>query len=107
MGLHKYYSGVTDTYTAFPQESDCRKDRSFCDMWRTVGFLLSFDVVVELCTLVSFIVIISGGVQRRTAGWKVVSGLLFFAGFVQCVGMAIVVCLMHRFAWPTAIRMWG
>ncbi|PVI04092.1 hypothetical protein DM02DRAFT_498438, partial [Periconia macrospinosa] len=96
MGLHRYYSGVTDTYTSFPRESDCIKDRSFCDMWRTVGFLLSFDVVIELCTLVSFLVIVAGGVQRRTAGWKIVSGLLFFAGFVQCVGMAIVAYLFDH-----------
>lgn len=93
MGLHKYYSGEKDAYFPFPAQSVCLDDRSFCDMWRTVGFLLSFDVVIELCTLVSFLVIISGGVQRRTAGWKLISGLLLFAGFVQCAGMALVVRL--------------
>jgi hypothetical protein len=61
-------------------------------MWRTVGFLISFDVVIELCTLVSFGVIIAGGVQRRTAGWSIICGLLLFSGLVQCAGMAIVVC---------------
>lgn len=60
-------------------------------MWRTVGFLLSFGVVVELATLVSFAVIISGGVQRRQAGWRLISGLLAFGAVVQCGGMAIVV----------------
>jgi hypothetical protein len=53
--------------------------------------LISFAVVVELCTLVSFIVIIGGGVQRRVAGWQVASGVLLFSAVVQCAGMAIVV----------------
>lgn len=61
-------------------------------MWRTVGFLISFAVVVELCTLVSFVVIIGGGVQRRVSGWQVASGVLLFSAVVQCAGMAIVVC---------------
>lgn len=52
---------------------------------------MSFAVVIELCTLVSFIVIIGGGVQRRIAGWQVASGLLLFSAVVQCAGMAIVV----------------
>jgi hypothetical protein len=98
MGLHKYYSGITDTYTSFPRETDCRKDANFCHMWRTVGFLLSFDVVVELCTLVAFVVIIAGGVQRRTLGWKIVCTLLLCSAFVQCAGMAIVVCYANVFS---------
>ena len=60
-------------------------------MWRTVGFLTSFGVVVELCAIVSFIVIISGGVQRRAAGWQVAVGVLSFSAIVQCAAMAIVV----------------
>jgi hypothetical protein len=47
--------------------------------------------MVELCTLVSFIVIIGGGVQRRVAGWQVAVGALMFSALVQCAGMAIVV----------------
>jgi hypothetical protein len=77
----------------FPRERDCKRDPSFCNMWRTVGFLISFAVVTELCTLVSFVVIVGGGVQRRAAGWQVASGVLVFAAVVQCAGMAIVVCL--------------
>jgi hypothetical protein len=61
-------------------------------MWRTVGFLISFAVVIELCTLVSFIVIVGGGVQRRAAGWQVAAGVLLFSAVIQCAGMAIVVC---------------
>jgi len=92
-GLHSRCSAVTGTCVPFPRTTDCTKDPSFCNMWRTVGFLISFAVVVELCTLVSFIVIIGGGVQRRVAGWQVASGVLLFSAVVQCAGMAIVAFL--------------
>ena len=102
-GLHTRCSAVTGTCVSFPKSSDCAKDPSFCNMWRTVGFLTSFGVVVELCAIVSFIVIISGGVQRRAAGWQVAAGVLSFSAIVQCGGMAIVVCCFLRFA-PWAQR---
>ncbi|KAJ4295423.1 hypothetical protein N0V90_007435 [Kalmusia sp. IMI 367209] len=91
IGLHSRYSSDSGTHKAYPDdETDCAGDKTFCHMWRTVGFLISFDVAVELCTLVAFTVIIAGGVQRRTAGWRIVCALLLFSSFVQCVGMAIV-----------------
>ena len=62
-------------------------------MWRTVGFMMSFGVVVELCTLVSFVVIVAGGVQRRVQGWGIVVGVLIFSAIIQGAGMSIVVCL--------------
>lgn len=62
-------------------------------MWRTVGFMMSFGVVVELCTLVSFVVIIAGGVQRRVQGWGIVVGVLVFSAIIQGAGMSVVVCL--------------
>ncbi|KAF2036759.1 hypothetical protein EK21DRAFT_95971 [Setomelanomma holmii] len=95
-GLHSRCSAVTGTCVPFPRTSDCTKDPSFCNMWRTVGFLISFAVVIELCTLVSFVVIIGGGVQRRVAGWQVASGVLLFSAVVQCAGMAIVAFLFDH-----------
>lgn len=95
-GLHSRCSAVTGTCVPFPRSSDCTKDASFCNMWRTVGFLTSFGVVVELCAIVSFIVIISGGVQRRAAGWQVAVGVLSFSAIVQCAAMAIVVRRRYR-----------
>lgn len=96
-GLHSRYSNIPTEpeYVAFPSKEQCRTDESFCNMWRTVGFFISFDVAVELCTLVSFIVIIAGGVQRRAAGWQIVTALLLFSAFIQCIGMAIVVRSPH------------
>jgi hypothetical protein len=93
MGLHKRCSSVTGTCVSFPQEQDCAANNgSFCHMWRTIGFLMSLAVVIELCTVVSFVVIMAGGVQRRIAGYKVISSLLIFSALVQCAGMSIVVC---------------
>ncbi|KAL5374755.1 hypothetical protein DPSP01_011685 [Paraphaeosphaeria sporulosa] len=104
-GLHSRYTNIPNEpeYAQFPSREYCKTDESFCNMWRTVGFFISFDVAVELCTLVSFVVIISGGVQRRAAGWHIVSTLLLFCAFVQCVGMSIVAYLFDhhdRFSVP-------
>lgn len=48
---------------------------------------------MELATLVSFAVIVAGGVQRRSTGWKIISSLLVFSAVVECAGMGIVVCI--------------
>ena len=60
-------------------------------MWRSVGFLMSFAVVMEGMTLVAYIVLISGGKQKREQGWKVICGMLFLVGMLQCAGMALIV----------------
>lgn len=92
-GLHKVCYASTGLCVSFPQtEEDCQDDKwGFCSMWRTVGFLMSLAVVVELCTLVAFVVIIAGGVQRRSVGWQLQCSLLLFSSIIQCVGMALVV----------------
>ncbi|KAF1994975.1 hypothetical protein P154DRAFT_500976 [Amniculicola lignicola CBS 123094] len=97
MGLHSYCSKVTGACERFPKYKDCEGDKwGFCSMWRTVGFLMSFAVVIELCTVVSFIVIIAGGVQRRTQGWQVMCSILLVGGVIQCAGMAIVAFLFDH-----------
>jgi hypothetical protein len=53
---------------------------------------MSFTAVLELATLVAYIVVILGGKQRREAGWKVLASMLLLIGAVQCASMAIVVC---------------
>jgi hypothetical protein len=42
---------------------------------------------------VSFTIIMAGGVQRRAAGWKVISSLLLFSALVECIGMGLMVCV--------------
>ncbi|KAF2258010.1 hypothetical protein CC78DRAFT_157658 [Lojkania enalia] len=94
MGLHRGCSRVTGVCHQFPGVDDCVGDKlGFCSMWRTVGFLISLAVMVELCTFVSFVVTMAGGVQRRSTGWKVVCPLLLASGLIQCAGMALVAFL--------------
>jgi hypothetical protein len=59
---------------------------------------MSFAVLIELATLVAYIIIILGGQQLRQYGWKVVVSLLAAIVLVQCSGMAIVVC--SNFVYP-------
>ena len=54
---------------------------------------MSFAVLLELATLVSYIIVILGGQQLRQYGWKVIVSLLAAIVLVQCSGMAIIVCL--------------
>lgn len=65
-------------------------------MWRSVGFLMSFAVVLEGVTLFTFTVILAGGKQKREAGWKILTGLLILVGLIQCTGMALIVSLTPR-----------
>ncbi|KAF2839997.1 hypothetical protein M501DRAFT_1015083 [Patellaria atrata CBS 101060] len=94
-GLHRVCSSITGTCKHFPDTyTDCTgSNRSFCSMWRTVGFLMSFAVVIEFASLISYAVVLLGGKQKRDNGWKMVCGLLVVAGLVQCVSMAVVAFL--------------
>jgi len=83
--------------TAYPRYSDCHNgDMYFCSMWRSVGFLMSFAVVLEGMTIAAFIVLILGGKQKREQGWGFMATMAALAGFVQAVGMSIVVCHTAR-----------
>ncbi|KAE9985687.1 hypothetical protein Vi05172_g9740 [Venturia inaequalis] len=95
-GLHKRCSSVTGQCEPFPDYADCHRDQSFCGMWRSVAFLMSFAVLLELATLVAYIIIILGGQQLRQYGWKVVVSLLAAVVLVQCSGMAIIAYLFDH-----------
>ena len=71
------------------------ESRYFCSMWRSVGFLMSFAAVLELGTIVAYVIIIGGGRQKRETGWKVLAFMLMLVGIVQCAGMAIVVSILR------------
>jgi hypothetical protein len=47
--------------------------------------------VVELVAIVTYIVILAGGRQKRERGWKLMAALLVVIGLAQCVAMALVV----------------
>ena len=60
-------------------------------MWRSVGFLISFTIVLEGMTLITYIVVLVGGKQKRESGWKILAGLHFLCGAMGGAGMAIIV----------------
>jgi hypothetical protein len=53
--------------------------------------MMSFAAVFELVTLVTYVVVIAGGKQKRETAWKVLAFMLMLVGVVQCASMAIVV----------------
>ena len=54
---------------------------------------MSFAVMLEGMTLITYIVILAGGKQKRESGWKILSGLHVLCGALQLAGMAIIVSL--------------
>ena len=54
---------------------------------------MSFAVVLEGMTLITYIVILAGGKQKRESGWKILCGLHVLCGALQLAGMAIIVSL--------------
>ena len=98
-GLHRKCSNTGDPLsttslhcTPFPRSNDCRgDDRYFCSMWRSVGFLMSFAVVIEGMTIAAFVILIMGGKQRREQGWGVMALLAVISALVQGCAMALIV----------------
>jgi hypothetical protein len=91
-GLHRRCSSLTDTCEAFPNREDCiGEDRYFCSMWRTVGFGMSFAVVMEGLSVVAFLIVLSGGKRLREEGWRVLSLLILAGAAVQagCMGLVV------------------
>lgn len=95
IGLHKSCSTLNDpSCTTFPTSELCQDgERYFCSMWKTVGFLASFAVLLCLGSLVSFAVTLTGGKYKRESGWPLVTGLLVFVSVVEFVIISIVVCV--------------
>ncbi|CZT06390.1 hypothetical protein WAI453_006215 [Rhynchosporium graminicola] len=97
IGLHRSCSSTDNTCVHFPTSQDCHgSDRYFCSMWRSVGFLMSFAAVMELATIVTYVIVLGGGKQKRQSGWKLLSFMLVLVGIVQCAGMAIVAYLFDN-----------
>lgn len=71
-------------------------DGHFCQMWRTTGFLMNIAAVLELATLIAYLVVIVGGKQKRENGWKVLVSMLVVIGAIQCFAMSTVVCALAQ-----------
>lgn len=105
-GLHRRCSSLTDTCESFPQREDCHgEDRYFCSMWRSVGFLMSFAVVLEGMSIVAYLIILSGGKRLRENGWRLLSILIILSAVLQAASMSIVVGSsrgdLHSHLWYT------
>lgn len=115
IGLHKTCSSGIDPFSDSPtcrpfpiEREDCAGDeRGFCSIWRTTGFLMSLAIVVELATLVGFLVIMAGGKMKRVTGWKILSCLLVSIATLLLMSMGTVVrisrfrCLVLHLACST------
>jgi hypothetical protein len=60
-------------------------------MWRSVGFLVTFAVVLQGISVVTYLVILTGGKRLRENGWSVLSLMVVLSAIVQAAGMSIVV----------------
>ena len=60
-------------------------------MWRSVGFLMSAAVVLEAMTIVAYVVIMSGGKQRRAGSWKLLAMLHVVCTALLCAAISIIV----------------
>ncbi|GAB1314057.1 hypothetical protein MFIFM68171_04267 [Madurella fahalii] len=91
IGLHQRCTSANKTCSPFPEEGRCEGEgRSFCNMWRTAGFLMNFVAIVELAAIAGFIVIGSGGKVKRQDGWKVLGSMSVVVAVVQFATMAVV-----------------
>ncbi|KAK3326497.1 hypothetical protein B0H66DRAFT_530501 [Apodospora peruviana] len=95
VGLHRRCMSGSEC-TEFPDPKRCDGgEEKFCSTWRTLGFLMSFAIVVELATLVSFLIIMAGGKQKREKGWKLLGTMLAGVATIQFIAMALVTYLFN------------
>ncbi|KAK1250553.1 hypothetical protein MKX08_010556 [Trichoderma sp. CBMAI-0020] len=95
IGLHKSCSSLDDPHCRdFPSKELCQYgERYFCSMWRTVGFMASFTIILCLAGLIAFALVMGGGKYRRETGWPFVSALLTLVSVVEFIIISIVAYL--------------
>jgi hypothetical protein len=93
IGLHKSCSTLDDPHCRdFPSKELCQYgERYFCSMWRTVGFMASFTIILSLASLIAFALVMGGGKYRRETGWPFVSALLTLVSVLEFIIISIVV----------------
>lgn len=70
-------------------------------MWRSVGFLMSFAVVLEGMCIVAYLIILSGGKRLRENGWRLLSLLIILSAVLQAASMSIVVGFSREARYPS------
>ncbi|KFY11214.1 hypothetical protein V492_04580 [Pseudogymnoascus sp. VKM F-4246] len=97
-GLHRACSSLTNSCRPFPSQTDCLSLSSdapdFCTIWRSSAFLMSFTGILEIVTLITFGIILAGGLQKRAQGWKVLVGLMGVVVAGQVASTAMVAYLL-------------
>jgi len=58
--------------------------------------MMSVAILFELVTIVTYLVVLFGGKQKREIGWKVLAFMLMIVGILQCASMAIVAYLFDN-----------
>ncbi|KAK3377815.1 hypothetical protein B0H63DRAFT_478047 [Podospora didyma] len=59
-------------------------------LWRTAELTMTLAAVIELASVVAFMVILAGGKARREKGWRVLGGLLAVVALLQLFALALV-----------------
>ncbi|KOS23037.1 hypothetical protein ESCO_003562 [Escovopsis weberi] len=96
IGLARYCSNLDGGFVCrpYPYKELCQdRERAFCSLWRTVGFMASFGVIFCLVDLVAFAIVMGGGKYRRATGWPIVSTMLTLVAILQLVVISIVAWL--------------
>lgn len=57
---------------------------------------MNIAAVLELATLIAYLVIIAGGKQKRESGWKILAFMLTLIGLIQCFAMSTVVRILDH-----------
>lgn len=51
---------------------------------------MSFTILLQGMTLITYLIILGGGKQKRETGWKILTLFLMMIGLVQCAAMGLV-----------------
>lgn len=103
-GLHTRCNSISATCTPFPRAQDCKgPEASFCALWKSSAFLMSLAFLVELVTLLAFLISLFGSKHRQAQGWRVVVLFLVLSAASQIGAMGIMSYLFEdddRFSIP-------
>ncbi|KAK0613376.1 hypothetical protein B0T14DRAFT_539264 [Immersiella caudata] len=90
IGLYRRcMSTSTDGCVPFPDEARCETNGYFCSLWKTTSFLMSLAAVMDVVTIVGFLVIVAGGKEKREMGWRLLCGMLGVVAALQFGAVAV------------------
>ncbi|KAI6248395.1 hypothetical protein HI914_03670 [Erysiphe necator] len=94
IGLYSSCSS-TGLCHSFPQYEDCKElNQQFCNKWRSIGFLMWIASIAYMTSLVGFIFVVLGGVQKWKRGWKFLSLSLLLGAAFECASISVMVNIL-------------